>query len=174
PTGRQRFKRRSSSSIPRSRRTCRRCRTDAEQPNARRKPRRNGFKARLRRGPVSEARRIPAARPIKPRGRWQRIHGHPPRKTWRRRRLGCTQRRGERDMRMSQKCSLRVLCGIALIGVAWMASRPMRAEDVKSQTLVYAAYEGEDTAGSVFKTMKANQKATGEHIESYAVVSKDL
>ena len=43
-----------------------------------------------------------------------------------------------------------------------------------SQTLVYAAYDGEDTAGKVFKTMKANQKATGEHIESYAIVSKDI
>src|SRR5262249_21933334 len=40
--------------------------------------------------------------------------------------------------------------------------------------LVYAAYEGEDTAGNVFKTMKTSQKATGEHILSYAVVSKDM
>jgi len=79
-------------------------------------------------------------------------------------------------MRMSQKVNggFRVLCGIALIGGAWMASPSLRAEDVKSQTLVYANYEGEDTAGNVFKTMKANQKATGEHIESYAVVSKDM
>lgn len=43
-----------------------------------------------------------------------------------------------------------------------------------SQSLIYAAYEGEDTAGQVYKEMKTNQKATGEKILSYAVVSKDL
>jgi uncharacterized membrane protein len=55
-----------------------------------------------------------------------------------------------------------------------MASRPALAQSVSSQTLIYAAYDGEDTASNVFKDMKANQKATGEHIQSYAVVSKDL
>ncbi len=71
---------------------------------------------------------------------------------------------------------VRVLAGLALMGFAFMVARPMTAqqEHVVSQSLIYAAYAGEDTAGQVFKTMKENQKATGEHIVSYAVVSKDL
>jgi len=56
--------------------------------------------------------------------------------------------------------------------VALLASAPAVAQ-VSSQSLVYASYEGADTAGNVFKDMKANQKATGEKILSYAVVSKD-
>jgi uncharacterized membrane protein len=50
----------------------------------------------------------------------------------------------------------------------------LRAADNKSQTLVYAVYNGEDTATEVFKTMSSAQAATGERIEAYAVVSKDL
>jgi uncharacterized membrane protein len=42
------------------------------------------------------------------------------------------------------------------------------------QTLIYAVYAGQDTATQVFKTMKSAQGDTGERIESYAVVSKDL
>jgi len=67
--------------------------------------------------------------------------------------------------------------GVALLGIAFIAARPARAEKEKhavSQTLIYASYEGEDTANGVFKTMKENQKATGEHILSYAIVSKDM
>ena len=48
------------------------------------------------------------------------------------------------------------------------------AEGAKSETLVYAVYAGQDTATNVFKSMKTNQGSTGERIESYAVVSKDL
>ena len=44
----------------------------------------------------------------------------------------------------------------------------------KSETLVYAVYNGQETASDVFKTMKSAQRDTGERIESYAVVSKDL
>ena len=50
----------------------------------------------------------------------------------------------------------------------------LRAQDTQRHTLVYAAYDGQDTAGQVFKTMKSAQGETGERIESYAVVSKDL
>jgi hypothetical protein len=50
----------------------------------------------------------------------------------------------------------------------------LRAQDTQRHTLVYAAYDGQDTAGQVFKTMKSAQGDTGERIESYAVVSKDL
>jgi uncharacterized membrane protein len=42
------------------------------------------------------------------------------------------------------------------------------------ETLLYAAYDGQDTATRVFKTLRSAQSATGEYIESYAVVSKDL
>lgn len=48
------------------------------------------------------------------------------------------------------------------------------AQTAQSQTLVYAVYPGPDTASQVFKSMKAAQGATGERIESYAVVSKDI
>lgn len=58
--------------------------------------------------------------------------------------------------------------------VALAVSGPMRAQSITSQTLIYAAYDGEKTASDVLQTMRANQKATGEHIQSYAVVSKDM
>lgn len=46
---------------------------------------------------------------------------------------------------------------------------------VRSDTLIYAVYDGEKTAGEVFKSMRAAQgEATGERIEAYAVVSKDI
>jgi uncharacterized membrane protein len=44
----------------------------------------------------------------------------------------------------------------------------------RTETLVYAVYDGQDTASQVFKTMKGAQHDTGERIESYAIVSKDL
>ena len=47
------------------------------------------------------------------------------------------------------------------------------AQDGVSRTLIYAAYSGQNRAGEVFKTMQSAQGATGEHIESFAVVSKD-
>jgi uncharacterized membrane protein len=50
----------------------------------------------------------------------------------------------------------------------------LRAADERPETLIYAVYNGEDTAGQVFKTMKSAQGSTGERIESYAVVSKDV
>ena len=39
---------------------------------------------------------------------------------------------------------------------------------------MYAAYNGENTASDVFKTMQSAQSNTGERIEAYAIVSKDL
>jgi uncharacterized membrane protein len=62
---------------------------------------------------------------------------------------------------------------VVLVATAFVLSSEAPAQD-SSQSLVYAAYDGENSAGQVFKTMKANQKATGEKILSYAVVSKDL
>ena len=69
---------------------------------------------------------------------------------------------------------VRVLCLIVSVGFALAFSRPMRAQTPVSETLVYAVYDGEKTAGQVLQTIRAKQKATGERIESYAVVSKDI
>ncbi len=45
----------------------------------------------------------------------------------------------------------------------------------QAETLIYAVYDGQDTAGQVFKTMRAAQGGqTGERIQAYAVVSKDV
>jgi hypothetical protein len=44
----------------------------------------------------------------------------------------------------------------------------------KAETLVYAVYNGQDTVGEGFKTLKSAQRDTGEPIESYAVLAKDL
>lgn len=65
-------------------------------------------------------------------------------------------------------------CAMFLTGAVLALATPVPAQDVSSQTLVYATYDGQNTAGEVFKTIRANQNATGERIHSYAVVSKDL
>jgi uncharacterized membrane protein len=62
----------------------------------------------------------------------------------------------------------------AAVMVGSIGAGSLRARNQRSETLLYAVYEGQDTASQVFKTMKSAQKQTGERIESYAVVSKDL
>ena len=76
-----------------------------------------------------------------------------------------------RAERILQGAALTVV-GIAASGL--LASAVLRAAANKSETLIYAVYNGQDTATDVFKTMRSNQTATGERIEAYAVVSKDL
>jgi len=45
----------------------------------------------------------------------------------------------------------------------------------KAETLLYAVYDGENTAGEVFKSIqRAQGPQSGERIEAYAVVSKDM
>jgi uncharacterized membrane protein len=44
----------------------------------------------------------------------------------------------------------------------------------RPETLIYAVYAGQNTATDVFKSMRSAQHSTGERIESYAIVSKDL
>ncbi|HET9834131.1 MAG TPA: DUF1269 domain-containing protein [Vicinamibacterales bacterium] len=61
----------------------------------------------------------------------------------------------------------------AVLAASALTVTAVQAAD-KSETLVYAVYAGQNTASDVFKTMKSAQKDTGERIESYAVVSKDL
>jgi len=71
----------------------------------------------------------------------------------------------------------RIVQGVVLsvVGIAasCLLSAAVAAAD-KSETLIYAVYNGQNTATDVFKTMRSNQSATGERIEAYAVVSKDL
>lgn len=51
-------------------------------------------------------------------------------------------------------------------------ARALPAQQASSQTLVYVVYQGEGTAGHVLKSMRKAQHASGERIESYALVSR--
>jgi uncharacterized membrane protein len=62
---------------------------------------------------------------------------------------------------------------IRVLGIVLATSMPAAAQEVSSTTLVYATYDGEKTAKRAFQTIKENQRATGEWILAYAVVSKD-
>jgi len=74
----------------------------------------------------------------------------------------------------SNGTGVRVAVSIAVVSIVGIGAARMHAAD-RAETLVYAVYDGQDTAGQVFKTMRAAQGSeTGERIESYAVVSKDL
>jgi uncharacterized membrane protein len=65
-------------------------------------------------------------------------------------------------------------CAAALLLADATGMGALRAAADRSETLVYAVYDGQDTATQAFKTMRSAQGETGERIESYAVVSKDL
>ena len=67
--------------------------------------------------------------------------------------------------RIAASAAIATALGVSAVGV--------RAAQ-RAETLVYAVYDGQDTASQVFKTMKSGQHETGERIESYAIVSKDL
>jgi len=62
---------------------------------------------------------------------------------------------------------------VAIVVAIGLGSASVPAAD-RSETLIYAVYDGQDTATQVFQTMKNAQHETGERIESYAIVSKDL
>ena len=64
------------------------------------------------------------------------------------------------------------LCIAAMLTAAMMGAVRLHAATT-SQTLVFAVYEGQNTADQNLKTMIQAQRKTGERIESYAVVSKD-
>jgi uncharacterized membrane protein len=63
---------------------------------------------------------------------------------------------------------------VAIGVIASGLSVSARGRSDKAETLVYAVYQGENTAADVFKSMVKGQHATGERIEAYAIVSKDL
>ena len=67
-----------------------------------------------------------------------------------------------------------IAASVAAVLVAGTVAPVVRAASDKPETLIYAVYDGQDTATQVFKTMRSAQGDTGERIESYAVVSKDL
>jgi uncharacterized membrane protein len=72
----------------------------------------------------------------------------------------------------SEIVSNRAIAGVIAVAVLLGVTAALAAD--QSETLVYAVYDGQDTAGQVFQSMKNAQHDTGERIESYAVVSKDL
>jgi uncharacterized membrane protein len=75
----------------------------------------------------------------------------------------------------SQNVARRVVACIAAVVVTGSALNVPTVEAAdKSETLIYAVYDGQDTASQVFTTMRSAQNDTGERIESYAIVSKDL
>jgi uncharacterized membrane protein len=73
-----------------------------------------------------------------------------------------------------QRMKRGVAASVAALVLAGAASGVVRAAVPTSETLVYAVYDGEQTAGNVFKMMRSAQQSTGERIEAYAVVSKDV
>jgi hypothetical protein len=73
----------------------------------------------------------------------------------------------------SNGMGVRFAASVAVASLVGVGAARMHAAD-RSETLVYAVYDGQDTAGGVYKSMKSAQHDTGERIESYAVVSKDL
>jgi uncharacterized membrane protein len=64
------------------------------------------------------------------------------------------------------------LCIAALVTAAMMGAVRLHAATT-SQTLLFAVYEGQNTAAQNLKTMIQAQRKTGERIQSYAVISKD-
>src|SRR5262245_45600595 len=75
---------------------------------------------------------------------------------------------------MTRRNIARTMTAVAIAGTVGATSLVgVHAWSQPSETLVYAVYDGQDTASQVFKTMKSAQADTGERIESYAVVSKD-
>ncbi len=74
----------------------------------------------------------------------------------------------------SKAVTNRVVVSLAAALALGVSAAGVRAA-VRSETLIYAVYDGQDTAGQVFKTMRSAQGGqTGERIESYAVVSEDM
>ena len=67
-----------------------------------------------------------------------------------------------------------VALAVAALIAGVMGAVTRGAAPDRFETLVYAVYDGQDTATHVFRTMRSAQSATRERIESYAVVSKDL
>jgi uncharacterized membrane protein len=72
----------------------------------------------------------------------------------------------------SQPVTRRVALCVATIVTAIMAPALLRAQ-TQQESMIYAVYDGQNTASQALKTVVKSQGATGERVESYAVVSKD-
>src|SRR5262249_10165491 len=79
-----------------------------------------------------------------------------------------------RAMRSQEVARVAVAYLMGVLIAAVIGAVTLRAAADRSETLVYAVYNGQDRATQVFKTMRSAQGETGERIESYAIVSKDL
>ena len=62
----------------------------------------------------------------------------------------------------------------AMLVTVGVGGAALRAASQQSQTLIYATYDGQNTAGQVYKTIQSAQSSTGERIQAYAIVSKDV
>ena len=71
------------------------------------------------------------------------------------------ERTGRDVMRMTLRDGYRLHwpCAVLLTGVALVMARPAPAQDVSSQTLVYATYGRQSTAGKVFKTIRSKRSS---------------
>ena len=68
---------------------------------------------------------------------------------------------------------IKVVLFIAAMVTAGMVGAVRLHAAITSQTLLFAVYEGQNTATQNLKTMIQAQGKTGERIQSYAVISKD-
>jgi len=68
---------------------------------------------------------------------------------------------------------IKVVLFIAAMVTAGMVGAVRLHAATTSQTLLFAVYEGQNTAAQNLKTMIQAQGKTGERIQSYAVISKD-
>ncbi len=75
---------------------------------------------------------------------------------------------------MSSRSTIFLIRFLILAFVPLGLAPRVSAQQVNSHTLVYAVYHGEHTAGDVLAYLRKTQRAAGERIESYAVVSKSL
>jgi uncharacterized membrane protein len=73
----------------------------------------------------------------------------------------------------SKTVAQRIVVSLVIASAFGVGVARLRAA-TQAETLIYAVYDGQDTAGQVYQTMKSGQHATGERIESYAVVSMDV
>jgi uncharacterized membrane protein len=74
---------------------------------------------------------------------------------------------------LSQSLARGLPAGLLLLALVPLGSASgLEAQQVTSHTLLYAVYEGEQTAGEVLSSLRKTQHAAGEQIESYAVISE--
>ena len=82
---------------------------------------------------------------------------------------------GKLGARLRPKATARSVAAPLVAALALAAGAASLHAAPPAQTVIYAVYDGQDTASHVFTSIRAAQGSqTGERIESYAVVSKDM